>query len=360
MAYYRKKTLKSGKIHWQAVVKQHGRIIAKKTFPTKTLAKTWATELETNHQRMAAYSAGGGTVTYGDLAREYMDSYEGKAASRIGDVKWSIDQLGDNTRLMEIDVIRLNRVLERFERTPVRIYMGVKDGQRVFKDTDRRPTPRAINSKRSSLVAVLKLGVSKGYITDNPANRVPRRSGEVKRDRYLSPEEERRLLEAARESTWPQMFLLVLMAIDTGARRGELISLQWQNVDLKARSALLVDTKNGTDRRIPLSAVVVEELLKHRQTYNPYVFPSNRLEGRHIDPRKPWENLLRDTGIEGLRFHDLRHSCASFLLSSGHSLDEIGRLLGHKSTQTTLRYAHLLEARGKELVDAHAARRAEI
>jgi integrase len=262
-----------------------------------------------------------------------------------------MDRLG-NARVMDLDLISLNSYLDKYERSPIRQYMG-KDR---FKTLDKYPSPRTINGKRSALIAVLKLGVERGYLSGNIANKLPRRSGEGKRERYLTPEEESRLLALARESNWPQMYLLVLMAIDTGARKGELLNLRFEDIDLKSRSAVLLNTKNGKDRKIPLSQSVVAEIEAQQHTSG-YLFPSRIKEDSPIDPNRHWLELVERAELGDFHFHDLRHSCASFLLSSGYSLDEIGRLLGHSSAQTTLRYSHLLEARGRELVDAHASRR---
>ena len=356
MATISKITLSNGGTRYEVRIKQDRKLVNKKRFSTLKAAKAYSLRVEGDKDLLAAMGAGAGTVSFSDLADQYLAQFTGKAHGRTGDVAWWKSQIG-NARILSITVQRLNQILDKYEASPVQVFIGKVKGVPQYKAQDRTPTAASVNSKRAAIIAILKHGVSQGLLTDNVANKMRRRSGEVKRQRYLTPDEESRLLAAARQSHWPQMYLLVLAAIDTGARKGELIGLKWADVDLKGRTALLRDTKTGDDRRIPLSLAVVEELLRHRQTTNPYVFPGS-IPGKPMDPRKAWERLLVDTGIEGFRFHDLRHSAASFLLSAGHSLDEIGRLLGHKSAQTTIRYAHLLETKGREMVDTHAARRA--
>jgi integrase len=356
MATISKITLSNGGTRYEVRIKQDRKLVNKKRFSTLKAAKAYSLRVEGDKDLLAAMGAGAGTVSFSDLADQYLAQFTGKAHGRTGDVAWWKSQIG-NARILSITVQRLNQILDKYEASPVQVFIGKVKGVPQYKAQDRTPTAASVNSKRAAIIAILKHGVSQGLLTDNVANKMRRRSGEVKRQRYLTPDEESRLLAAARQSHWPQMYLLVLAAIDTGARKGELIGLKWADVDLKGRTALLRDTKTGDDRRIPLSLAVVEEMLRHRQAANPYVFPGS-IPGKPMDPRKAWERLLADTGIEGFRFHDLRHSAASFLLSAGHSLDEIGRLLGHKSAQTTIRYAHLLETKGREMVDTHAARRA--
>jgi len=356
MATISKINLSNGLIRYEVRIKRDRKLINKKRFSTLKAAKAYSLRVEGDQDLLAAMGAGGGAVGFSDLADQYMAQFTGKAHSRPGDVAWWKSQIG-NARILSITVQRLSQILDKYESGPVQQFVGMAKGEAQYKALDRTPTAASVNQKRGAVIAVLKHGVSQGLLKDNVANKIRRRSGEVRRQRYLTPDEESRLLDAARQSHWPQMYLLVLAAIDTGARKGELTGLKWEDVDLKGRTALLRDTKTGDDRRIPLSLAVVEELLRHRQATSPYVFPGN-IPGKPMDPRKAWERLLVDTGIEGFRFHDLRHSAASFLLSAGHSLDEIGRLLGHKSAQTTIRYAHLLETKGKEMVDGHAARRA--
>jgi len=131
-----------------------------------------------------------------------------------------------------------------------------------------------------------------------------------------------------------------VLAITTGARRGELLGLKWTDIDFQRRTATLHKTKNGDKRVLPLPTPAITELMKFRQT-NGLVFPGLRKPHRPFDPHNVFKKALEEAGIHNFRFHDLRHSAASYLVMNGATLYETGEVLGHKSIETTKRYAHL-------------------
>ncbi len=161
------------------------------------------------------------------------------------------------------------------------------------------------------------------------------------KERFLSPEEQRTLLSAAQASHWDRLYLLALMALTTGARRGELLKLTWRDIDLTQKTATLWKTKNGKPRLLPLVHSVVEELMKFRQNNDHLLFPSTVDPHSPFDFKKAWQGALKESKLQGLRFHDLRHTAASNMVASNRTLFETGTLLGHKQASTTMRYAHL-------------------
>jgi integrase len=133
---------------------------------------------------------------------------------------------------------------------------------------------------------------------------------------------------------------LVVAALSTGARAGELLDLEWRDVDLKAGYAIAHDTKNGEDRRLYLAAKALDEfrtLQKVRSLHDPRVFGG-------YGYRRSWEKALEAAEIENFRFHDLRHTAASNLAMNGATLAEIAEVLGHKTLAMVQRYAHLSES----------------
>lgn len=161
------------------------------------------------------------------------------------------------------------------------------------------------------------------------------------KQRFLSQIEQQKLLESCKDNHWDKLYLLVLMALTTGARKGELLSLKWSQIALNERIATLPTTKNGKPRLLPLTQPVVEELMKFRGSGEALVFNSTVSIDRPFDPKKSWTSSLKASGIGHIRFHDLRHTAASNLVKVGRSLFEVGTLLGHSSTSMTARYAHL-------------------
>jgi integrase len=177
----------------------------------------------------------------------------------------------------------------------------------------------------------------------NPVKGVRKPKEPRGRDRYLSDAERERLLAECRKSKSADLYAFVVLALCTGARRGEIASLEWGDVDLTRRVVVLQGTKNGTTRSIPLSGPALDALkarYKVRSFGSKLVFPGADPQ-IPVDLTKPWHTAMRRAEIVGFRFHDLRHSAASYLAMDGASALEIAAILGHKTLQMTKRYSHL-------------------
>jgi integrase len=178
--------------------------------------------------------------------------------------------------------------------------------------------------------------------TDNPCKGIER-NPEIKRRRYLSSDELQRLLKALAETPDPQFVNIITLLILTGARRGEVLSMRWSAIVNRTWTKPSSETKQKHDHTVPLSSAVLQ-LLASIERRGEYVFPSSDNPSGHIvEIKNGWEGLCKRAGVKGLRIHDLRHSFASQLASSGASLPLIGALLGHSSPTTTARYAHLFD-----------------
>ena len=131
------------------------------------------------------------------------------------------------------------------------------------------------------------------------------------------------------------------LLIFTGARKGEIETLKWADLDLECGYLRLSDSKTG-QKAIPLNACALEVLVSlPRFVGSPYVFPAHRGDGHYEGTPKVWRIVRAKAGLEDVRLHDLRHSFASIAVSGGASLPIIGTLLGHTNSATTQRYAHL-------------------
>jgi integrase len=162
------------------------------------------------------------------------------------------------------------------------------------------------------------------------------------------------LLTACKESRDPDLYPLVLTALSTAARQGELLSLTWPDVNLQTGTLTFRNTKNGTTRAVPLVGPALELLRarsKVRRIGNPRVFPRN-CDGA-------WRTARTEAGMPKFRFHDLRHAAASYLAMSGASLRELADILGHKTLAMVKRYSHLTEQHVgdvlRRMVDRHVA-----
>ena len=191
-----------------------------------------------------------------------------------------------------------------------------------------------------------------GWVEENPLQKITKMKEPRGRIRFLSDEERGRLLEICRNNENPYLYILVVLALSTGARKMEILNLRWDDVDLNRGIITLHETKNGDRRILPLVSHALELMQKHAKTRSPktdLVFPSHNLE-KPMDVRTPWENALKSAKIFNFRWHDLRHSAASYLAMNGASLAEIAEILGHKTLQMVKRYAHLSDAHTSKVV----------
>lgn len=138
---------------------------------------------------------------------------------------------------------------------------------------------------------------------------------------------------------------IVTVAVHTGMRRGELLNLKWENVNLEQGIITLTDTKNHERRDIPMNQTV-KNTLSSLERKSIYVFPNGKEKG-FVDLRESFGTALKRSGITDFRFHDLRHTFASNLVMVGEDLNTVRELMGHKTLNMTLRYAHL--APGKKV-----------
>jgi integrase len=147
--------------------------------------------------------------------------------------------------------------------------------------------------------------------------------------------------------------MVVVLALSTGARKMELLSLTWTDVELLCGAIYLKDTKNKERRSLPLVGYALELIQQHAETQCPkskWVFP-NRTGTRPYRIREVWKKAVKRAGIKNFRFHDLRHSAASYMLMNGATLGEIGEILGHRSFEMTKRYAHLSQEHTRGVVE---------
>jgi integrase len=145
----------------------------------------------------------------------------------------------------------------------------------------------------------------------------------------------------------------------TGARRENILSLTWQQVDFERRCIILTDTKNGERQTLPLVEPAYSELLAWRDKArkdSPLVFAGKINTNAHVSINHTWQTALKRAGITNFRFHDLRHSFASELAMSGASLAEIAAGTGHKTLQMVKRYAHLSHDHTASVVERMAAK----
>ncbi len=208
-------------------------------------------------------------------------------------------------------------------------------------------TPYQGNRAVAILSAMFTWAERRGYRDDgtNPCRHIDKFK-EYQRERFLSEAELARLgdvlAEVAHEgSETPWVVAALRLLIFTGARRNEILELEWQHVDFGRAMLFLRDSKTGP-KPIYLNAPALQVLADvPRMEGNPFVICGEKPGTRLVNLRKPWLRIRGRAGLDGVRLHDLRHSFGAMAASGGVSLQMTGRLLGHTKTVTTERYSHL-------------------
>jgi integrase len=217
-----------------------------------------------------------------------------------------------------------------------------------------RTSATTANHLLSTLKRMLNLAVKWELLEKNPANSQEKFKEPAQRERYLSEDELPRFLSALDEEEDGLSVAAIRLLLFTGCRRGEILTLKWNEVSLEEDCIKLLDTKNGRSRPVHLNAwarKVVEELHENRgkevrTSASEYVFPSRQgtKKGHLFDLRNPFGKACQRAGVEGFRIHDLRHTFASMAVRGGASLFDVQKLLGHQNIEMTQRYAHLSDA----------------
>ncbi|WMJ09310.1 site-specific integrase [Nitrosomonas sp. sh817] len=221
-------------------------------------------------------------------------------------------------------------------------------------------SPASVVRYMAALSHALTIAVKEwGWLEDNPMRKVTKPKESRGRVRFLSDDERMRLLKACKESSNPYLYTVVVLALSTGMRQGEIMGLTWDVVDLNQGRAILHETKNGERRAVAITGHALEllkALSKVRRIDCNLLFPAKentpQKPQKSMDLRTPWETAVKKAELHDFKFHDLRHSAASYLAMNGASLAEIAEVLGHKTLQMVKRYAHLSEGHTARVVES--------
>jgi len=224
----------------------------------------------------------------------------------------------------------------------------VLDVEKFKNNRLHKVSPATVNRSLACLKTMFNKAIAWGKFDGvNPVTKVGMCKEKAIRLRYLEKEEILRLIENCSPALKP----VVILAVNTGMRHGEIFNLKWHDVDFKRDVICLLETKSGEKREVPMNEVVKHELIKVRKhPKSPYIFCHPNGE-RVRDIRKSFWTALKKSGIKDFRFHDLRHTAASQLVMAGVDLNTVREILGHNTIEMTLRYAHLSPNHKKRAVD---------
>jgi integrase len=334
MASIKTHITKDGTPRYHVRIRMKGKKTITGAFGRLTDARRWAKKVETEiHEGRYFEKQEGSKHTFSDAIKRYCADYPVDIQRGTHLKRW--DKVLGHCLLNNISAIDVADTLAGWARSEKQGGMGLGAS--------------TLNRHQSSLSVVFEAAVNDwGWITRNVVRDARRKREPRGRVRYLLDEERSALLKTCRESHYPHLYLIVVLALSTGMRKEEILSLRWLNIDLERGLISLLNTKNHERRSVSVRGHALELLKEHKKVRSietDLLFPSSdpKQFKNHFDIRRAWVKALDDAEIENFKFHDLRHSCASYLAMNGATPLQIAEVLGHKSLDVVKRYAHLSE-----------------
>ena len=346
MAMIETRTNADGTTSFRVKVRMRGYPTETATFARKTDAKEWGKKTEIAIKSGKYFkTAEAKKHTFREMVDRYLEYVELRNPKRHPWVKMYLEywtkQMGDYA----LSDITKTLIIEQRDK----LLSGKS------KNIEQR-SPSTVNRYMTALSHSFTIAINEWeWVEEHPMKKIAKLPEPRGRVRFLDDDERKRLLIACKEIRGgDNLYLLVVLALSTGARHGELINLRWRDVDIARKVIVLHDTKNKERRVLPLTHHALELIKDHneeRDVASELVFPAPRKPHQPWSSRAAWEAALVKAKIEDFRFHDLRHSAASYLAMNGASLAEIAEVLGHKTLAMVKRYAHLSEAHTASVVE---------
>jgi len=241
-----------------------------------------------------------------------------------------------NKKSWRRDVTSLGNILPFFKDMKIK-HITPLDIENYKQKRSEEVKPATVNRELACMKHMFNLSIKWKKASKNPVTEVKFFKENNKRLRFLSEEEIHRLIECSS----PQLKPIVITAITTGMRLNEILSLQWKDIDFDTNLIILDETKGGSSRKIPINDVLKEILFELKnKSVNEFVF-ENSFGKPYKDVRTTFRTALNKSGIKDVTFHTLRHTFASHLVMANVNLKTVQELLGHRTIQMTMRYAHL-------------------
>ena len=333
MATIQKRNTKKG-ISYRVLIRSKDTNSISKTFKSKSDALRFVDKIEGNSGYLTSFNSYKG-FTYQELSNEYKINRYGSISNVPISYESRLRYWDKAIGSKAVNSITKAQIVTLLQKLPSHLSNSSK------------------NKFKKAVSAVFNYGVNKDIITDSPVNRIKSLREPSGRLRYLSEDEKTRLFKACRSSQWDKLYVLVLMAITTGARKGELMNLHWSDVDFDRKVAYVKTTKNGQPKVMPLTREVIKELSRFKDQEPELIFNSEIKPNKPYEFYKLWRKVLKEAEIYDFTFHSLRHTCASYLAMNGCSLLEIADVLGHKQISMTARYSHLCVSHKQKLINKH-------
>jgi len=331
------------------------------TFTRKTDAKKWAAETE-SAIRAGRYfkTIEAKRHTVAEMIDRYIsDVVPGKKdqGNPTGQLLYWKARIG-HLALADVTTAKIVAVRDQLLKEPYTVGADHGGGLGPSVATERYRSPSTVNRYMAAISHCFNVAVIEWqWLESNPALGIKKQAEPKGRVRFLSDDERERFLAVCFRSPNPLLYPVVVLALSTGMRYGEIMHLTWADVDFENQRIILHDTKNGERRAVHLVGkalgLLQEVKKKNFRPGSALVFP-----GKHIlnngpaSIRTAWLTALKKAEIQDFHFHDLRHSAASYLAMNGAALLDIAAILGHKTLSMVKRYSHLSDSHVSGVVAA--------
>lgn len=232
-----------------------------------------------------------------------------------------------------------NRYLSRWRTRPLTAITR-QNVQSLHSEIGEANGPYSANRAIAVLSLMFNKAITRGFAGPNPVKGITK-FRERSRERFLHSDELPRFFRAVAAERNEMVRDYVLLSLLTGARRSNVLSMRWDNLNLERGHWSIAETKNGSGQCIVLVPMALEILRRRASNHSEWVFPSDSQAGHFKDPKRGWERIVKSAGLEDLRIHDLRRSLGSWQAATGASLSIIGKSLNHRCISSTTIYARL-------------------
>jgi integrase len=336
MSTIEKRINKNKSYSYRAKINIKGFPSVSSTFDKLADAKKWTAITETAIREERYFKGKNNKHSLNDLIDRYIDNILIRKPKSVVKQKpqllWWKKQLG-SYNLNEITTAMIIEARDKL----AQLELGIK----------RQRSASTINRYMAVLNHAFNIAIKEWeWLNISPMRNIKKFKEPRGRTRYLTDLERERLLDVCKKNLSHDLYIIIILALSTGARKMELLTLKWKDVHLDKHAIILHKTKNNEIRRLPLVGKAFELLQKldnYKKTDDSYIF-INRNSLKPINITHQWTKALEKADIKNFRFHDLRHSCASYLAMNGATSIEIAEILGHKSLQMVSRYSHLSES----------------